>query len=71
MIVFIAVVSMSVGLFGNEEVSTGSRSMLVSVRQLGHRVLAAKAKIETSPQDAKDREEANTKINSILDKLDG
>ena len=62
---------MSVGLFGNEEVSTGSRSMLVSVRQLGHRVLAAKAKIETSPQDAKDREEANTKINSILDKLDG
>ena len=68
---FIGVVSLGVGLYGNEEVSSGSRSLLVSVRQLGHRVLAAKAKMETSPRDAKDREDANTYINSIIDKLDG
>ena len=65
------VVSLGVGLYGNEEVSAGSRSLLISVRQLGHRVLAARTKIETSPLEAKNREDANTYINSLIDKLDG
>ena len=65
------VLSVGVGLFGNEEVTSGSRPLLGSLRQMGHRIMEAKTKVESTAQDAKDRDDANKFIRSILDKLDG
>lgn len=69
--IVVGVLSVGVGLFGNEEVTSGSRPLLGSLRQMGHRIMEAKTKVESTAQDAKDRDDANKFIRSILDKLDG
>lgn len=69
--IFVCVLSVGVGLFGNEEVTSGSRSVLGSVRRIAHRIMEAQSTIKSSGQDEQDRSEAVTNIRSIIDKLDG
>ena len=59
---------MGIGLYGNEGVTNGSRALLISLRQLGHRVVAAKERTDPT-QDIKDMELANTYIHSLGVKL--